>query len=116
MRDPSSSAADGENSRRHPTLETQHPGAYGQIEIEIGAQPFIFPDLFFDFDGKLENSPAFSLGDFRSQLLEHHRSRVAGGIHRVAETVRKRPLPGELVETCIKAHPGVELQEHPLDT
>ncbi len=49
MRDPSGGAADSENCGRHRARKSEHADAYGQVEVEIGAQAFAFRYRGFDF-------------------------------------------------------------------
>src|SRR5262249_52696288 len=48
VRDPTGGATDGEDRGRQSTRESQHPGGYRQIKIEVGTEPLTLPDCFFD--------------------------------------------------------------------
>src|SRR5258708_40270212 len=63
VRDPSGGAADGENCGRHRARKSEHADAYREIEVEIGAQAFVFRYSAFDFGRSLEQPTAAMLRD-----------------------------------------------------
>src|SRR5271156_6547418 len=63
VRDPSGGATDREDCRRHRTGKAEHANAYGEVEVEVGAQAFAFRYGSFHFGCSLEKVAAPALGD-----------------------------------------------------
>src|ERR1700722_11712773 len=80
MRDPSGGAADGENCGRHRARKAEHSDAYGEVEVEIGAQALVFRYRAFDLDCRFKKPPAAALGDRLRNLPEQCGARIAVGI------------------------------------
>src|SRR6202044_1878724 len=76
VRDPSRGAADGENRGRHRALKSEHADAYGEVEVEIGAQTFAFRNSGFDFERGLEQAAAAALGDRLRDLPQQRGARI----------------------------------------
>src|SRR5579862_9298740 len=88
VRNPSRGATDGENRRGHRALKAEHAGAYGQVEIEVGAQPLAFRYCRFDFERSLEQPAATALRDRFRDLPQQRGARIAVGIDCVSEARR----------------------------
>src|SRR5208337_1336769 len=116
MCDPSGGAANRENCRRHRALKTEHADAYGEVEVEIGAQAFAFGDGGFDFERGLKEAPAAVLGYRLCDLPQQRGARIAVWVDRVTKARRQAMLAGECSEAFVDARAGFELSEHCLDS
>src|ERR1700730_4955515 len=116
VRDPSCGAAKREDRGGQSTREAEHPGAYGQVEIEIRAQPFALPDRFLDLEGRVEHPLAPAARSRSRDLLEQRGARIAGGIYGMAEAGRQQMFLVEVSQKLVEMSTRLELREHRFDT
>src|SRR5271156_1715837 len=116
VRDPSRRASDGKNCGGHRARKSEHADAYGEVEIEIGAQAFSLGNGTFDFSGGLKKAAAAMLGDRLRDLPQQRGARIAVGIDGVTEAGWQAMIVSERCQALVDARAGFELGEHRLDS